>query len=113
RLARAGAAHVLELAPARGNLLDHDAGIRIVDIDGDFLDRLEPLAGYGVVAEKNARPRNRHFEAFAPHGFDQHAQLQFATTGDLIGAVAGLAHLDRDIAFGFAEQALADDAALH
>ena len=45
RLARAGRAHVGQFALAVGDLLDHHAGIGIVDVDGDFLDRLQPLAG--------------------------------------------------------------------
>ena len=57
--------------------------------------------------------RDRKLEAFAAHGFDQHAELQFAAAGDFEIAVAGFVHLDRDIAFGLAQQALADDAALH
>ena len=112
RLAGAHGAHVLQFALAQRDLLDDDAGIGIVDIDGDFLDRLQAVAVL-VLLEQHARARDRQFEAFAAHVFDQHAELQFAAAGDFESALAGLLQLDGDIAFGFAEQAVADDAALH
>ena len=66
-----------------------------------------------VGLEQHARPADRQLEAFAAHGFDEHAQLQFAAACDFERTFAGIADVDRDIAFGFAHQAIADDAALH
>ena len=64
--------------------------------------------------EHDARPADGQLEALAAHGLDQDAELQFAAAGDLEGIlVVALGDLDRDVAFGFAQQALADDAALH
>jgi hypothetical protein len=60
----------------------------------------------------DARTRDGKLEAFAAHGFDQNRQLQFATAGDVEGIlVFGFLDLQRDIAFGFLDQAVADDAA--
>ncbi len=38
-------AHLHHLGAALGELLHHDAGMDLVDVDDDFLDRLEDLAG--------------------------------------------------------------------
>ena len=112
RLARAGRAHVLQFAFAQRNLFDDDARIGIVHVDGDFFDRLQTLAILAGL-ENHARTRDRKLEAFAAHLLDENAELEFAAAGHFISAFAGLMHLDGDIAFGFAQQAVADDAALH
>ena len=48
-LARAGGAHIHHFALADGDFLDHHAGIGIVHIHRDFLDRLQLLAILGLV----------------------------------------------------------------
>jgi hypothetical protein len=50
----------------------------LVDVDDDFLDRLEPLAGFFVRLEDDRGPRHRQLEALAAHGLDQDAKLQLA-----------------------------------
>ena len=71
-----------------------------------------PVAGSVV---NNTRGREiDSSKPFAPHRLDQHAELQFAAAGDLERILLGaLADPDRDIALGFAEQALADHARGH
>ena len=90
-------------------LLDDDARIFLVDVDHDLLDRLEPIAGDGIGLEQHARTADAHLEAFAPHGLDQHGQLQLAAAGDL-ERVALLAERDpdRDVALGLALQPVPD-----
>src|SRR6185369_9884323 len=113
-LAAAGGAHLGHLAAALAELVDHDAGEFLIDIDHCFLDRLQPLAGRRVLAIEHARAADRELEAFAAHGLDQHAELQFAAARDLEGVTAfRFLHLDRDVAFGLAHQARADHAAGH
>ena len=68
---------------------------------------------FALGLEQHARTADRDLEAFAAHRLDQHAELQFAAARDLERAVARLADLDRDIALGLAQEALADHAALH
>ena len=109
--AGAGGAHIGHFAFALRDFIDHGAGIGVVDIDGDFLDRLQLFAILGT--HQHPRAADGQFEAFAAHGFDQHAELQFAAAGHFEIAIAGFGDLERDIAFGFAQQALTDDAALH
>ena len=83
----------------------------LVDVDHDLFDRLFQLAGV-VAAQQHLRPRHRQLEALAPHGLDQDAELQFAAAGDLHRIlVVGFAHAQRDVAFGLAQQAVADHAA--
>ena len=70
------------------------------------------FAGCGVFVQQHLRPRYRQFEAFAPHGLDQDAELQFAAAGNFHGILlVGFAHAQRHIAFRFAQQAVADHAA--
>jgi hypothetical protein len=67
-----------------------------------------------VLLHDDARTRHGKLEAFAAHGLDQHGELQFAAAGDVERIlVGGFLDLQRDIAFGFLEQAVADDAARH
>ena len=86
----------------------------LVDVDDDFLDRLQRLAGLLVGSEDDARARDGKLEAFAAHGLDEDGELQFAAAGDDEGVLAGgLLDAQRDVALGLLEEALADDAALH
>ena len=65
-----------------------------------------------VLAQQHLRPRHRQFKAFAAHGLDQDAELQFAAAGDFHRVlVVDFAHAQRHIAFGLAQQAVADHAA--
>ena len=57
--AGAGRAHVLQVGAALGELLHDDAGIGLIDVDDDFLDRLELLARRLIDAEDHARPARR------------------------------------------------------
>ncbi len=113
--AGAGGAHVLHFGAALGELLHHDAGIVLIDVDDDFLDRLELLARRLIGAEHHARPPDGELEALAPHRLDQNAELQFAAPGhfESIGLVSRGRDAQGDIAFRLAQEALADDAALH
>ena len=112
RFAGARRAHVLELGLAGRQLLDDHAGVFVVDVDDDVLDRLQTLAVLAGLID-HAGTRDRQFEAFAAHVLDQHAQLQFAAAGDLEGVLAaGLGDADGDVGLGFLEQAVTDDARL-
>ena len=75
----------MQVAAALGQLLHDDAGMLLVDVDDDLLDRLQPLAGVGIDLEHHARARDGQLEAFAAHGLDQDAELQFAAAGHLVG----------------------------
>ena len=67
-----------------------------------------------VLLEHHAGTRHGELEALAAHGLDQDRELQFAAAGDeeriLVG---GFLDLERDVAFRFLEQAVADHAARH
>ena len=85
----------------------------LVDVDHDFLDRLEQFAAL-VAPEQHFRARHAELEALAAHGLDQDRELQFAAAGNDIGVGIGRRlDLQRDIALGLLEQAVADDAARH
>ena len=45
---------------------------------------------FARAAEDDARLADGQLEAFAPHGLDQDAELQFAAAGDLEGIVVGV-----------------------
>ena len=65
-----------------------------------------------VLLHDDARTRHGELEAFAAHRLDQHGKLQFAAAGDEERILLGrFLDLQRDIAFGLAHQAVADDAA--
>ena len=99
------------LGLALRHLLHDDAGMLLVDVDDDFLDRLEQFAVVALLHD-DARPRHGELEAFAAHRLDQHGKLQFAAAGDVEGILLGrFLDLQRDIAFGLAQQPVADDAA--
>ena len=84
-----------------------------VDVDHDLFDRLFQFARV-IAAEQHLRPRHRQFEAFAAHGLDQDTELQFAAAGDFHRVlVFGFRNPQRDIAFGLAQQTIADHAAGH
>src|SRR5262249_61974923 len=65
-LAAAGGPHLPELALPARDLVDHDAGEFLVDVDHHLLDGLEALAGLGIALEEHAGPRHREVEALAP-----------------------------------------------
>ena len=113
--ANAGGAHVAHFGAALRELLHHDAGIFLVDVDDHFLDGLQLLAGFLVGLEHHARAADGQLEALAAHGFDQDAELQFATARHFegVGFVHRCRDLQRDVAFRLAQQAVADDAGLH
>src|SRR6267142_165556 len=69
----AGGTHLNQLGLAFAHLLHDDAGMLLVDVDHDFLDRLLPLAGGFVFSQHDARTRHRQLETFAAHGLDQDA----------------------------------------
>ena len=103
--------HLDQLGLALGHLLHDDAGMLLVDVDHDLLDRLFQLAG-GVAAEQHLGARHRQLEALAAHGLDQDAELQFAAAGHFHRVlVVGFADAQRDVALGLAQQAVADHAA--
>ncbi|CCV04643.1 hypothetical protein MESS2_1340046 [Mesorhizobium metallidurans STM 2683] len=109
----AGRAQLDHLGLALRHFLDDDAGMLLVDVDDDFLDRLQQFAIVALLHD-DARPRHGDLEALAAHRLDQHGQLQFAAAGDEEGILVGrFLDLQRDIALGFAQQAVADDAAGH
>ncbi len=65
-----------------------------------------------LLAKQHLRPRHRKFEALAAHLLDQNAELQFAAAGDFHRVlVVRFAHAQRHVAFGLAQQAVADHAA--
>ena len=65
-----------------------------------------------VTTEQHLGPRYAELEAFAPHGLDQNAELQFAAAGDLHGiSLLELGDAKRHIAFRLAQQPVANHAA--
>ena len=105
--------HLDEVALARaGDLLDHGAGILVIHVDGDFLDRFQRVLA--VIAQQNLGAADRQLEPFAAHVLDQDAHLQFAPARDFEGLAAGrVGHADRHVGLGFLQQALTDHAGLH
>ncbi len=94
------------------HLLNDDAGMLFINVDDDFFDRLHGLAGRFVLVHDDARTRYGELEAFAAHGFDQNGELKFATAGHVERILAfGFFDLQSDVAFGFLEQTVTDDAA--
>src|SRR4029453_19484762 len=72
------------------------------------------FAAVRTVAEKNARAADRQLEAFATERLDENAELKLAAAGDLEAVIVGGGRdSDRDIAFRFPLEAVADDPALH
>ena len=108
----AGGLHLDQVALAvAGQLVDDGAGVFVVHVDDGFLNRLQALAV--LLAEDDARARDRQFEPFAAHVLDQHAHLQFAPARDHEGVAAGrVLDLDGDVGFGLFHQAFANDAGL-
>ena len=111
RAADARGAHVEHLGFALGHLLHDDAGMLVIDVDGDFLDRLELLAGRAGLHD-DLRACDAEFVAFAAHGFDQHGELEFAPAGDgeRLG-IGGALDFQRDVTFGLFLEAGPDHAA--
>jgi hypothetical protein len=83
--ARTGRAHVLQLGLALRQLLNDRTGELLVDVDDDFLDRLQPLTRFGILLHHHPRAADRQLEALAAHGLDKDRQLQFAAAGNLEG----------------------------
>ena len=107
-LAATAGSHIGHLGLAASHLLDDRARILFVDVDDDGFIWLGALAIF-VDTVNDARTTDRQFEPFAAHRFDQHAQLQFTAPGDFKGILRrAFGDLDRDIAFGFALQAVRD-----
>jgi len=79
----------------------------LVDVDHDLFDRLMPLAGWlrpSSAPRAGATPDSS--KTFAAHGLDQDRELQFAAAGNFHRIlVVGFRDAQRDIAFGFAQQA--------
>ena len=70
------------------------------------------LARRLVLGEHHAGTRHGELEALAAHGLDQDRELQFAAAGDEERILVGrFLDLERDVAFAFLEQAVADHAA--
>ena len=81
--AAARGAHLDQLGFALGELLHHDAGMLLIDVDHHLFDRLQDIAGRRIALEQYFRPRHRQLEAFAPHGLDQYSELQLAAARNL------------------------------
>src|SRR5690606_14235428 len=65
-LADARGLHLDELAlPLAGELVDDDAGVVVVDVDDNLLDRFQPLAV--LLPEDHARPGDAELEPLAAH----------------------------------------------
>ena len=76
-LAVPGGAHFHQVALAgAGQLVDDGAGVVVIDVDDDFLDRFQPFAV--LLAEDHAGAGDRQLEPLAAHVLDQDAHLQFA-----------------------------------
>ena len=61
----------------------------LVDVDDDFLDRLQQLAVPRPCCIDDARTRHGELEALAAHGLDQDGELQFAAAGDVERILVG------------------------
>ena len=78
----------MQIPAPLGELLHHDAGVLLVHVDDDLLDRLQLLARCRIDLEHDLRARHGQLEAFAAHGLDQDAELQFAAARHLVGILA-------------------------
>ncbi len=106
----AGGAHLDHLGLALAHLLHDDAGMLLVDVDDDLLDRLEQGAVLGLLVD-DLRARHAELEALAAHHLDEDRQLQLAAAGDDVAVGLGVVgDLQRDVALGLLHQAGADDA---
>ena len=73
--------------------------MRVVDVDDDLLDRLQPLARARVLSVDDLRARHGQLEAFAAHVLDEDGELQLAAAGDVVGVlIVGFADADGDVA---------------
>ena len=89
----------------------HDAALELlVEIDDQLLVGFLQLAIDFLDDDLGAR--DGKFVAFAAHGFDEHREVQLATTGNLeLVRILGFLDLHGDVVQGFTEQALTDLAA--
>ena len=101
--------HILHLALAERHLLHHHAGIAFIHVNQSFFEGFFAFAGFGIVARQYAWAADGQFKAFTAHLLNQDAKLQFTAASHFksINFFADL-HFDRDIAFGFLEQPIAD-----
>jgi hypothetical protein len=111
--AAARRSHLDHLGLSLRQLVDDDAGMLLVDVDDDLLDRLEQRSGGLVLAHDNLRARHAELESLAAHGLDQDGELQLAAAGNDAGVGARRRlDLERDVAFGLAQEPLANHPAL-
>src|SRR5690606_16425401 len=68
-LATAGGAHIDHFTFALADLIDHDAGMFVIHVDNDFVDRLKLAAGRGIFLKQYPGARHGKLEAFTAHGF--------------------------------------------
>ena len=72
------------------------------------------ISPFVLAAEQHLRPRHAELETLAAHRLDQDRKLQFAAARDDVGiGIGGRLDLECDIAFGFLEKPVANDAARH
>src|SRR6185312_7363608 len=67
------------------HLLYDDSGMFLIEVDDNFLDRLQHFAGSWILLEQYLRTRHGKLEAFAPHRFNKDTELQFAAACDFHG----------------------------
>src|SRR5579859_3436536 len=104
--------HVEELAAPAAERFHHRALARVLDIYGEHLVRLAAHAVDFLV--HHPRPRYCELVALAPHVLDQDREVQLAAPRDDEGVgVLRVFDAQRDVALGFALEALADLAAGH
>ena len=112
-LAAAGGTHVVQLGLALAELLDDDAGVFVVDVDCDFLDRLQPLAGLGSVWKTT---RGRRIDSSKPSRRMVSISTPSCSSPRPATSKASLPSVSRDpdgdVALGLAQQAVADHAAV-
>ena len=86
-LAHAAGPHFGEVGFAALHLFDDGAGMFVIHVDHDLFVRLHALAVFFL--EQHLGAADAQFEAFAAHGFDEDAQLQFTAAGDFETVLVG------------------------
>ena len=76
--------HIGHFAFALPEHFNHDPNAVAIDIDMYFLKRFQFPAIF-ILDDNRFRPADLEFIPFAPHGFDQDAEVKFATPGDQEG----------------------------